>query len=292
MSELTPATITTWYRENLSIYEGLSEAVTTTIKSLIKAKKIDHLAVSARTKTLESMIEKVERKEYLNLSEMTDIAGVRVITYIESDIPKVCELIKEAFLVNDEKSIDKSEELRSDQIGYRSVHFICELGNNRTKLPELAVYKGKQFEIQIRTILQHAWAEIEHDRSYKFASELPTPIRRRLNLLAGMLEIVDREFSTLAHEVDEYGKEIKRIAKSGDLANAEITSLSLKEFLNKTPKIRRLNPLVATKGIFFDKVVLELKNFGIEYIKDLDKILSEEFLKIFEKHTPSTTDTG
>jgi putative GTP pyrophosphokinase len=290
MSELTPTTMTSWYRGNVSTYEGLSEAVTATIKSLIKAKKIDHLAVSARTKTLESMIEKVERKEYLNLSEMTDIAGVRVITYIESDIPKVCELIKEAFQVHDDKSMDKSEQLRSDQIGYRSVHFICELGDTRTKLPELAVYKGMQFEVQIRTVLQHAWAEIEHDRSYKFASELPTPIRRRLNLLAGMLEIVDREFSTLAHEVDEYGKKIKKIAKSGELGDAEITFTSIKEFLNTSPKMPVFEPLTSESPL--NIAVKELKYFGIDTISDFDELISENYLEKFFKQKSTNTIVG
>jgi putative GTP pyrophosphokinase len=290
MAELTPAAITTWYRENVSTYEGLSEAVTATIKSLIKAKKIDHLGISARTKTLESMIEKMERKEYSDIDKMTDIAGVRVITYIESDISKVCELIKEAFQVHIDKSVDKSDELLSNQIGYRSVHFICELGDTRTALPELAAYRGMQFEVQIRTVLQHAWAEIEHDRSYKFASELPTPIRRRLNLLAGMLEIVDREFATLAHEVDEYGKKIEVISKSGKLLDVEITSVSIKEFLKTSSKIPILESSDIKSKLNF--AIRELKNFGVITIADFNNLLSQQFLDALARNNVKNNRIG
>jgi putative GTP pyrophosphokinase len=147
-----------------------------------------------------------------------------------------------------------------------------------------------QFEVQIRTVLQHAWAEIEHDRSYKFSSELPTPIRRRLNLLAGMLEIVDREFSILAQEVDEYGKEIKRMAKEGDLANAEITFISIKEFLNTSSKIPVLesSDLESTLNI----AVKELKYFGVSTIADFDNLISKDYLKKFTEIISKNTLTG
>ena len=292
MSELNPSTTTAWYRENIAIYEGLGDVVAATITSLLKVEKIDYLAISTRPKTLESVIEKTERKEYSDLLDVTDITGVRVITYIESDIPKVCDLIESAFQIHADKSVDKSEELRSDQIGYRSVHYVCELGDTRTTLPEFAVYKGLQFEVQVRTVLQHAWAEIEHDRSYKFAGDLPSSIRRRLNLLAGVLELVDREFAALANEVDKYGKEIKRIAKSGGLASVEVTSLSIKEYLSTLPTITALASGRSSKRTPFDAAVGELKGFGISTIEDFSKLLTSDFLEALNKFTPTTTDVG
>lgn len=295
MSELSPSIVTAWYRENVATYQELGDVVATTITGLLKSKKIDHLAVSTRTKALESVIEKFERKDYSEIHEMTDMTGARVITYVESDIVKICALIEKAFQVHPDKSIDKSDELRSDQLGYRSVHFICELGDTRTELPELAAFKGVQFEVQIRTVLQHAWAEIEHDRSYKFAGDLPTPIRRRLNLLAGMLEIVDREFALLVHEVDEYGKEIKRIAKSGAFTDVEVTSVSVGEYLATLPTIPSLDSgrtRTSKTTPFFDAAVGELNRFGVTTIEEFGKLLSPTFLDALAKHVTRTTDVG
>ncbi len=62
---------------------------------------------------------------------------------------------------------------------------VAEIKDDRIILPEYQKFKDKKFEIQIRTILQHAWAEIEHDRDYKFTGELPINIKRRFRILAG-----------------------------------------------------------------------------------------------------------
>ncbi len=67
------------------------------------------------------------------------------------------------------------------------------LAPQRALLPEYERSADSITEIQVRTVLQHAWAEIEHDIQYKSASVIPAEIRRRFMSLAGMLEIADRE---------------------------------------------------------------------------------------------------
>lgn len=100
--------------------------------------------------------DKISEKAYTPES-MTDLAGIRVITLIESDVQKVCDL-KTMFNVHDQDSVNKSEKLGEEKVGYRSVHFVCDVGNIREQLPEFSAYKGFCFEIQIRTALEHAWA--------------------------------------------------------------------------------------------------------------------------------------
>src|SRR6202044_792790 len=129
-----------WYKQRMHLYAGLTEVVATTISKLLKVHNIDYLTLSSRTKTTESVTEKIDRKEYSNPEDITDLAGIRVITYIETDIEKIGKLLAEAFKIHADKSLNKSEELGTDQMGYRSVHFVCELGENRTALPEFAAY--------------------------------------------------------------------------------------------------------------------------------------------------------
>ena len=166
--------------------------------------------------------------------------------------------------------------MKDDQVGYRSVHYVACIKSNRTRLPEYQECKGIKFEIQIRTLLQHAWAEIEHDRNYKFSGELPSEIKRRFYLVAGSLELLDREFEQLSQDIDAYAKKIRDDAEKGNLSE-KINSTSLLEYLSiklKSFDIKNRNFYDADK-----EIILELSLFGIDSLKELDDILSEELLK-------------
>lgn len=277
MKEDSRTSLGGWYERSQSSYDGLVGIVRSTLESLIKSAKIDFLSVTGRTKSLDSFREKVERKGYSDSNQITDLAGIRVITFIESDAARVCDLIESSFTVHPESSLDKAGELGIDRSGYRSVHFVCDLGKTRTTLPEFALYKDMLFEIQVRTALQHAWAEIEHDRNYKLSGVLPTPLQRRLYLLAGVLEIVDREFAAIAGEIDTYSAEVAEKTKAGDL-DIEINSTSIWEYLptriRNLPKIN-VKPLYDTRSL--ERVVGELRDFGITRLESLDALLSKAF---------------
>jgi putative GTP pyrophosphokinase len=135
------------------------------------------------------------------------------------------------------------------------------------------------FEIQIRSILQHAWAEIEHDRNYKFTGKLPTQLERRFYLIAGMLESADREFVSIAKEIDKYKNTVAEELTKGDL-DIEINTASLNEYLTK--RFRKLIELKALNSSFGSsegsaKIIEELNLFGIRKISQLDKIIPNNF---------------
>src|SRR5262249_14104459 len=155
--------------------------------------------VSCRVKSIESAIEKIARKEYTNpVKQITDLSGIRVITYLEEQVSAVSAVVKELFEVDAKNSLDRTEILGEDRVGYRSTHFVCKLGKKRLQLPEYQALGDLKFEIQIRTVLQHAWAELAHDRSFKFGAALPAIIQRKLNLYSGLLEIADSAFDEIS----------------------------------------------------------------------------------------------
>ncbi len=166
-----------WYASNFEVYSSFTRLLHATVENLLRAAGIEHLSVTSRTKSLNSFIEKITRKEYESVSEVTDLTGIRVITFIESGAAAAAKLLRGCFKVHPEKSLDKSEELGDSQVGYRSIHLICELEKERASLPEYKPFKGLLFEVQVRTVLQHAWAEIDHDRGYKFSGVLPSELR-------------------------------------------------------------------------------------------------------------------
>jgi hypothetical protein len=152
------------------------------------------------------------------------------------------------------------------------------LGPIREKLLEYQQLTALKFEIQVRTVLQHAWAELAHDRSFKFSPGLPPAIQRRLNLYAGMLEIVDGGFDSISKEIDDYVRAIN--SKSiGEISSSEIDRVSIEKFLEL---------LVADNGLNVEKVdielsvIEELKSFGVSKIDDLRSMVSKEYISCFK----------
>ena len=107
------------------------------------------------------------------------------------------------------------------------------LKTDRAGLAEYQRFTGQIVEVQVRTILQHAWAEIEHDIQYKSLRTIPTEIRRRFVALAGMLEIADREFQAIDDANRTLEDTAKQKVETGNLSGVEITPKALKLFLDR-----------------------------------------------------------
>ncbi|PUU86996.1 MAG: RelA/SpoT domain-containing protein [Halanaerobium sp.] len=194
-----------WYESQRNIYRDLRAEVEVILREALNENEIIFHSIESRVKSVESFREKASREKYSKpVEEITDLCGVRVITLFEKEIHQISDIIKELFEIDYQRSEDKSDLLEADKMGYKSIHYIAELSADKVARTELEIFAGLKFEIQIRSILQHAWAEIEHDRNYKFKGELPKHLQRRFYALAGMLEIADREFNTLAEEVEKY----------------------------------------------------------------------------------------
>lgn len=280
-----------WHSEHIETYTAFTRLLHVTVENLVRAARIDYLSVTSRTKSLQSFVEKMNRKGYESPDQATDVSGVRVVTFIESEVLSVTELLKQSFTVLPAKSLNKSEELGDSQVGYRSIHLVCELGPDRLALPEYKPFKGMLFELQIRTVLQHAWAEIDHDRGYKFNGVLPPDLRRRLNLLAGSLEIADTQFSQLAADVDSYSADVERKTKAGNL-DVELSSASLIEYLTNVLQQHAIYTVTQSPPQHFAPVIDELHDFGVGTLQDLAPLLSKDFLNALKAAGGTTSQVG
>lgn len=121
-------------------------------------------------------------------------------------------------------SIDKRKSIEPDRFGYMSLHYIVSLNKTRSKLPEYSDFSELKFEIQIRTILQHSWAKIEHKLGYKSNSSVPDEIRRLFSILSGTLELVDKEFVTIKEAIHDYDIEVRN-----DVVNKTTTEIPINE---------------------------------------------------------------
>ena len=156
--------------------------------------------VSARAKDVDSLVKKLIKKPNHNYASLPDKVGARIIVRFRSDIQPALELIRKALVCAKEDPKDPGE----DRVGYQSVHLdgVCLLSDD----PEVVRFPNDKFwvELQVRTLAQHLWSEMSHDTIYKTdetLSALPKDIKRRVNLMAGQIEVADREFDRLNREL-------------------------------------------------------------------------------------------
>ena len=168
------------------------------VESIVLDLDIELHLVTARVKDSNSLKEKLIRKSYVNPEEeLVDLIGVRVITYYEEEVDLVTARLTEELEIDRAGSVDRRQLLGLRDFGYRSVHLIAKLKGTRMRSPEYAYLRDKCFEIQVRSILEHAWAEIEHEIVYKSGVQYPDQDLRLFAALAGTLEILNSRFSEL-----------------------------------------------------------------------------------------------
>jgi len=186
-----------------SQYLDFSNRITSLITMLIHDEGIHVDSIQNRTKTVESLRKKLCTKSYAQLEDVPDLVGLRVIAYDREGADRVVELIRNGFDVDDDESGDAAETLDPTEFGYSSVHLIIRLSQERRQLPEWSQVKALHAEVQVRTVLQHAWASISHALQYKREDEVPRALRRRLARLSALLELGDQEFAALINEHNE-----------------------------------------------------------------------------------------
>lgn len=230
-------------------YARMSGAVAHLLSQIISSDHLTVHSITHRCKEIASLSKKLARpeKNYQSLAEITDLAGIRVTTYFPKDVDRVARLIEQEFQIDKNNTIDKRIALDPDKFGYQSLHYIAQLKISRSALIEYKSYEGKKFEIQVRSILQHAWAEIEHDLGYKSATGIPKEIRRRFARIAGLLEIADDEFEALRLKLRNYEQEIKE-KNISSLGSLEIDLPSLKAAYASNLAVTALDRAIAEKA--------------------------------------------
>jgi predicted RNase H-like nuclease/ppGpp synthetase/RelA/SpoT-type nucleotidyltranferase len=183
---------------------GAGDQFLALVTSILDDAGINYLSVTGRTKTVASFAEKARRTRegvllYTDpLREITDTIGIRVITYVHSDVSAVADLLHDQVVVKDDRDMGR-ETAQEGRFGYASRHLLIGLDAAREGHPSYELMRGHTAQVQIRTVLQHAWAEFEHDIRYKgtMPDEHARDFDRRFTLAAGLLELADREFSTI-----------------------------------------------------------------------------------------------
>ena len=188
-------------------YEQLCIEVSYILKKRLTEEAIEISNITMRAKKLDSFIQKIQRKEYDDpFTDITDFAGVRVVCLYRDDIKKIAEIIGREFKIIEK--VDKYGEMGTDRFGYGAVHYIVKLGRKSSgaRYDDL---KDRICEIQVRTVLQDAWAIIEHHLMYKQESDVPKVLQRKLNSLAGLFETADDQFFRIKQDRITYIENVR-----------------------------------------------------------------------------------
>jgi ppGpp synthetase/RelA/SpoT-type nucleotidyltranferase len=257
------------YREQVPALEQLSKIVYDQLRQVLHEQSVELSAIEYRVKTEHSLAGKLERKgdKYASLEDITDLVGLRIITFYTDDVDKVAAIVQQLYDVDWTNSIDKRKAHELTSFGYNSLHYICRLKGG-----------SAPFEIQMRTALQHVWSAIEHDIGYKGSVKLPPEYRRQFSRLAGMLELADDEFSRLRTTMTDYRRQVQTLVKSGQLDEVLLSTDSFSSYLQLHP-FNRLNQRIAAvnQAEIFPASMLPflpiLEGFGLETLGDLQRFI-------------------
>ena len=259
------------YREALPSLARLKEQVLQKLREALKRNGLEVTTIEARIKTEESLAGKLALKgaKYATLSDITDILGARIVTFYTDDVDRIAAMAEQLFEIDWNNSVDKRRLHQLDSFGYNSLHYIC-------RVPGYDL----RFELQLRTTLQHAWAAINHDTGYKSGVEIPREYMRRMNRLAGILELADDEFSRIRTEITDYRRRVQALVQNGKLDDVLLDGDTFRSYLQAKP-LDRLNKRIAainqaeiqeTPLIRYLRVLLELQ---CKTLGDVDRLIKK-----------------
>lgn len=307
------------YERACSPLRTLGPKLQTLLVELVGAEGLRVHEVTFRVKTAASAERKIGRMpgQESSVDDLHDLLGLRVITYFPSDVGAVARLVEEEFAFDAAQSTNKGDLLDPDRFGYLSQHYIAWLNPERAILPEYRSFSGCKVEIQIRSILQHAWAEIEHDLGYKSETAIPRDIRRRFSRLAGLLEIADAEFEGIQLEMANRKAAIREEVSRGTAGDVDLDGDSVALYAQESARLDSLELRVCeaanieyvhrSKDIYGGRMVEQLSTF-FATIGQLDAYITENAAALerfavrwltrdyqsdrFEEELPEEMETG
>jgi len=259
------------FRELRPSLQQIADEACRLLQNALSEQGIYITAMEHRVKTEKSLAGKLELKgaKYRDINDITDLIGLRVITFYSDEVDKVAVIAKQIFDIDWQESVDKRKLHQLDAFGYNSLHYICRLKTG-----------GPRFELQMRTALQHVWSTIEHDTGYKGDVKIPSEYKRQFSRLAGMMELMDDEFSRLRTVLTDYRRQMLALVKSGKLDDVPLSQETFRSYLELQP-FDRLNHRIAAvnQAEIFPVSMMSylpvLESFGLETLGDVQRFIDE-----------------
>ena len=247
------------YKSLKELYRDFSYTTKFILENLLRKNSFKYQAITYREKDEKSLKNKLETvKKIKSVKDIDDLAGCRIIFYLDNDVQRVIQYLRNEFVV-------VKQNLKYSEDSYNALHLIVKLNKDRLKLSEYERFSGLKCEIQLTTVLYHSWSEIAHDIIYKpekslseFDERAFDSIKGRFSKAMGQLKAVQIDFDFVAKQWEEI-KQGKQIFSEEFLHNIEQAKTNnniwqklklllehIEKFGDKTPKELKIVEIVNT----------------------------------------------
>jgi putative GTP pyrophosphokinase len=183
---------------------------------------------SFRVKDESSAIKKLAKKNYeAPFDQMTDLVGARFVVLLRTDLEVLEHIIVShaGWSVSRERHYEDEAKSDPEVFDYQSIHFLVRSVEDDEKVG-VFIPDNTICEIQIRTILQHAYAELCHDRIYKVDELIPASAKRVVARCMALMETTDLMFCVAAKEIEQISVDRKTWI---DFLNSEYMGITAKQ---------------------------------------------------------------
>lgn len=305
-----------WLKEYAAAQQhtrAAASAIQDAIAARLDDDGLNYHAIDYRVKDHQSLEQKLRRRnndgslKYPDgLNAIDDVIGIRVITFLQLDVERAMTALRNSFEVI--AHVDKTAEQREKgEFGYSGQHLVLRVSD--TAPNGCRSFVGERFEVQFRTILQHAWAEFEHDIRYKSAGPVPPEVNRAFTLASGLIELADNQFSTISNvvaaekanpeestrllHVDLTGEALERILEQA-LPNNPRSRVEQYEWLQQLLEIHGITTVAQASELIgsadWDSIAQKIQyKFAPGHVRAADDLLLVAF---GQEHIEKTQDLG
>lgn len=236
------------------------------------------IPVEPRVKQIDSLLAKAfyRGKNYKDpYQDITDKVGIRFVVLTIEQIGIIKSIIEKhnEWMFSEDVDFERNKDEAPELFTYQSVHYIVRAKAD-IRFSENIILKNTPCEIQIRTLLQHAYAELSHDTVYKKNKDINPKIKRKMARSMALIEATDELF-----------KEVQNLLLLEDEKYTSFINKALQysKFNDMTDNLNRyiyhaLEPIVLSNSIdescidniikskpYIIKTVEEKKNYSIIY---------------------------
>jgi putative GTP pyrophosphokinase len=224
---------------------SLCERTRDLIEEFLQSENVPFQSVQARVKSAKKLRDKYldPEKQYKQLDDITDLAGLRVIRYYPDEVDRVAEVVEREFGIDRGNTVDKRK-IELDRFGYSAINYVCEHLKTRTSLGEYKKFANIRFEVQVTSILSHAWSEMNHG-SYDLGESSPPEVRRRFFQLKALLELAESQFTELRDKTANYARAVA-IQVETKVTDLPPDAASLKSLIDQEPLISKIDQDIAS----------------------------------------------
>ena len=287
------------YRDRLPILDKMREVVLGILQRTLKENNMVVTAIEGRVKTEKSLAGKLELKgnKYHTIDDITDIVGVRIITFFSDEVDQIAALVERMFEIDWDNSVDKRKMLETDRFGYLSLHYVCRVPESIYKNSEMPELNQIRFELQMRSTLQHVWANMYHDMGYKSEVEIPVEYQRNMSRLAGILELADEQFSLIRREINDYRRNVQSLVASGNFNEVPLNGDTFRSYLELRPFYRLAEKIASINQaeLYEDSLMPYYKVFyllGMKTVGDIERLRNEYSNAAFQLASLQLAGTG